>query len=272
MRRMSTIVATALCCAVAATAVGIAPASAAQPTVGDCHNNAPLGPKKGSNLQSVALCEGPHLSETFYVGSLPASFPDPTKATAKQIAAARASNCTVARMNTYMGLNSPIPTRFRPVALFPDTLQYGAGERWIRCDLVYSTGLSIGEMPKPAAQWVGENAGDLSVFNYCTPGVGYSKMPSPTKTSAQSCDSPTKQWVLVARPTVGTIAQKYPGSRSLNSKAASKCKVFKNTYSGGIKDPYSRGWSYIYPMAKGWTEGVRTVSCWVPLKQYINSK
>jgi len=276
MRRIARIVAAAACCASISasltTAFGLPPASAAEPTSGQCHVNAPLGPKKGSNLQSTASCEGPHLSETFFVGSLPASFPDPAKASAKQIAAVRASNCTVQRMNAYMGLNSPVPSRFRPVALFPNSVEYAAGDRWIRCDLVYSSGLSLGEMPKPAAQWVGDNVADLSVFNYCTPGVGYSKMPSPTKTSAQQCTNPSKQWVLVSRPTVGSIGQKYPGSRSLNSKAAAKCKGFKNTYSGGIKDPYSRGWSYIYPMAKGWTEGVRTVTCWVPLKQYVNSK
>ncbi len=275
MRLFARTVATAACWATLAatltTTVGIQPANAAEPTTGDCHVNAPLGPQ-GSNLQSTTICEDPHLSETFLVGSLPSGFPDPAKASAKEIAAVRSSNCTEERMNAYMGLNTSIPSRFRPVALFPNSVEYAAGERWIRCDLVYSSGLSLGEIPKPAAAWVADNAADLSVFNYCTPGVGYSKMPSPTKTLAQDCTSPAKQWVLVARPTVGTIGQKYPGSRSLDNKAATKCKAFKNTYSGGISDPYERGWSYIYPMAKGWAEGVRTVSCWVPLKQYVNSK
>lgn len=276
MRRSARTVATAACWATLAaaltTTIGIQPANAAEPKSGDCHVNAPLGPKGGSNLQSTALCEAPHLSETFLVGTLPSRFPDPANASAKEIAAVKASNCTVERMTAYLGLNTPIPSRFRPVALFPNSIEYAAGERWIRCDLVYSSGLSLGEIPKPAAAWVADNVADLSVFNYCTPGVGYSKMPSPTKTLAEDCTSPTKQWVLVARPVVGTIGRKYPGSRSLDSKAASKCKAFKNTYSGGIKDPYGREWSYIYPMAKGWAEGVRTVSCWVPLKQYINSK
>ena len=95
MSRFAKTVATAACWATVAatltTLIGTQPANAAEPTTGDCHVNAPLGPK-GSNLQSTTICEAPHLSETFLVGSLPSGFPDPAKATAKQIAAVRASN------------------------------------------------------------------------------------------------------------------------------------------------------------------------------------
>jgi hypothetical protein len=262
--------------ALAATAVAssvlVVPAQAAEPTAGQCYDYPTSALAKVSNTAAPVACEGPHRAETFFTGALSANFPDPAKATARQLADARVNNCSRDRMNSYLTLTTALPSRFRPVAIFPSTEQYAAGERWIRCDVVFSTGLGIGVMTKPAPVWVAENAANAATFNFCSPGVGYSNMPSPTKTQAQPCTNPSKQWILVANPAVAKIWQKYPGARTLNARASAKCKVYKNTYNGGIKDSFARGWSYIYPMAKGWSAGVRTASCWVPLKQYNNTK
>ena len=259
------------CLALTSVVLGV-PASATTPTTGNCYNYPTFALQKVSNPASPVPCEGSHRAETFFTGSLAARFPDPAKATVRQIADARVNNCTPARMNAYLGLNTALPTRFRPVAVFPSTAEYAAGERWIRCDVVYSTALGIGVLTQPAPAWVAASAETPGSFSFCTPGVGFARMPSPTKTTAQPCTNPTKQWILVANPAVGKIWQKYPGYRTLERRAATACRAYKNKYNGGLKDPFARGWSYIYPMAQGWSNGVRTASCWVPLKQYRNTK
>ena len=94
-------------------------------------------------------------------------------------------------------------------------------------------------------------------------------MPSATKTRITACTRPTKEWILVATPTIAKVWQPYPGARTLGRKSATACRPYASTYNGGIKDPYARGWWYIYPIAKGWATGTRTTSCWVPLGQYL---
>lgn len=244
-------------------------AQAAQPAVGQCYDYPASALKSPSNDAAPVACEGPHRAETFFVGALAPAFPDPARASIRQRLDATANNCTLDRMNAYLGLSLPIPSRFRPVAVFPSSAEHAAGARWIRCDVVFDAGLGIGGMTQPAPGWVAANAANPTAFAACTNGVGYSRVPSATKTQIGPCTNPTKQWILVARPTIAKIWQKYPGARALGSKSEKVCKPYKNTFNGGIKDAYARGWWFIYPMAKGWSAGTRTTSCWVPLKQYL---
>lgn len=266
LRRIATL---ALSLTVSALALPLvaAPAQAA-PTTGQCWDYQAKALAKLAVAGDPVACEGPHRAETFAVTTLPAGFPALADATTRQVVAVREGACTEAAMRAYLGLGEGLPTRFRPVAVFPSEAQRAAGEQWVRCDVVFDTGLALGVIPKSAPAWVAENAANPIAFGYCTPGVGYSKMPSPTKTLAQQCSAPTKQWLLVARPSLGKAAAKYPGARALDRRASQACSRYKNTFNGGLKDPYARGWAYIYPMPKGWNDGMRTASCWVPLKQY----
>lgn len=250
--------------------MGAAPASAA-PAAGLCWDYDAKALAKLAVPGGPVACEGPHRAETFAVGTLPESFPAIAEATTRQVVAVRTSVCTEAAMRAYLGLPGTLPSRFRPVAVFPTAEQFAAGERWVRCDAVFDTGLGLGVMPKGAPAWIAENAANPLAFAFCTPSTGYSKMPSPTKTAAQECTAPTRQWVLVDRPVMGGAGAKYPGARALDKKATRACARFKNTFNGGLKDPYARGWSYIYPMQAGWNDGMRTASCWVPLKQYLDT-
>lgn len=269
MRRIITILSVGAIALVslAATATG----ASAAPTVGQCWDYEAKALAKLAVPGDPIACEGPHRAETFAVGTLPSNFPALHDATTRQVVTVRTAACTEPAMRAYLGLAGPLPTRFRPVAVFPSDSQLTAGERWVRCDAVFDTGLGIGVMPKSAPAWVAENAANPDAFSFCTPSTGYSKMPSPTKTAAQACTDPTKQWILVDRPTMGRAAQSYPGARALDKRATKACAKFRNTFNGGLKDPYARGWSYIYPMPKGWNEGMRTASCWVPLKQYLDT-
>ena len=247
------------------------PAWAAAPTSGQCWTYDAKALSRLAVPGDPVSCEGPHRAETFAVGTLPAGFPKLADAMVRQVVAIRQSTCTPAALAAYLGSTGPLPSRFRAVAVFPSDAQVTAGERWVRCDLVYDTGRDFGAMPKPAPAWVAENAANPIAFAFCTPGVGFSKMPSPTNTVAQECTAPTKQWILVSRPTVGKPAQAYPGANALDRRTSKHCARFRNVYNGGFKDPYARGWSYIYPMPKGWNDGVREATCWVPLKQYLDT-
>ncbi len=246
-----------------------APAQAAEPAVGQCFDYAAAALAKPSIDANPVSCEGPHRAETFFVGTLPGNFPDPQTASVRQRLDAQANACTADQMNAYLGLASSLPTRFRPVAVYPSSSEYANGARWIRCDVVFDEGLGIGVMPKPAPAWVAENAGNPTAFAACTPSTGYNKVPSPTRTQITACTEPTKQWIRVSTPTIAKIWQKYPGANALNAISSRKCKPVKDVYHGGLKDSWARGWWFIYPMAKGWNDGMRTTSCWVPLKQYL---
>lgn len=269
MRRSITSVIVA---AVGVAALGLtAPATNAAPAAGQCWDYEAKALTKLAVPGAPIACEGPHRAETFAVATLPEGFTSLKDATVRQVVAIRTAACTPAALRAYLGLTAPLPSRFRPAAVFPSDAQLAAGERWVRCDVVYDTGLGIGVMPKAAPAWVAENAANPNAFSFCTPSTGYSKMPSPTKTAAQECNNPAKQWILVDRPTMGKAAQRYPGTRTLDKRATKACAKYRNTFNGGLKDPYARGWSYIYPMPKGWNEGMRTATCWVPLKQYLDT-
>ena len=258
--------------ALTSVAVGVTPATAsAAPSVGACWDYEAKALTRLAVPGDPIPCEGPHRAETFAIGTLPADFPRLEDATMRQVVAVRSAACTEPAMRGYLGLPEGLPTRFRPVAVFPSNAQLAAGERWLRCDVVFDTGLGFGVMPKAAPAWVAENAANPTAFAFCTPSTGYFTMPSPTRTLAQACDNPAKQWILVARPTMGKPAQNYPGARALDRRASRACARYKDVYNGGLKDKYQRGWSYIFPLAKGWTEGLRTGSCWVPLKQYLDT-
>ena len=255
---------------IAATAlVGLPAPAAAAPTLGQCWDYPAKALAKLAVPGDPVPCDGPHRAETFAVGTLPAGFPRLEDATMRQVVAVRSAACTEPGLRAYLGLPEGLPTRFRAVAVFPSNDQLAAGERWLRCDAVYDAGRDLGAMPKPAPAWVAENLANPTAFAFCTPGTGYFKMPSPTRTLAQECTDPAKQWILVARPTMGKPAQNYPGARTLDRRGNRACAKYKDVYNGGQKDRYQRGWAYTFPLAKGWSEGLRTGTCWVPLKQYL---
>ena len=255
---------------VAATALLAAPpASASAPAVGECWDYRAKALARLAVPGAPVPCEGPHRAETFAIGALPADFPRLEDATTRQVVAVRTAACTERGMRAYLGLPDGLPTRFRAVAVFPSNAQLAAGERWLRCDAVYDTGLDLGVMPKAAPAWVAENAANPTAFSLCTPSTGAFRMPSATRTLAQECTDPARQWILVARPTMGRPAQDYPGANALDRRGSRACSKYKDVYNGGQKDRYQRGWAYTFPLAKGWSEGLRTGTCWVPLKQYL---
>ena len=264
------LVACALAVALAIGVLGAPPAQASEaPSVGTCYGYAAKEAKEFTTNSGPVDCAGPHTAEVFAVGTAPASMPDPRSAKPAQILAATKSNCTAAAMRSYLGLPDEFPTRFQFKAHFPSAEQWAAGQRWVRCDVTLRDQLALGTWAGTAPAAV--QAQGAAAFRFCTPSIGLLEAPDATKTRAQNCSDPKKQWLLVATQTLGLSGARFPGLTRLQKKATRTCKKYRNVYHGGLKDDFTRGWYYFIPTSVGWRAGDREVKCWVPLQQFQNT-
>lgn len=249
--------------------VALAPAaSAAEPVVGACYDYPAAAAKKPQNPAGPVPCEGPHTAEAYFLTQLPTAFPEPSTASPRQVVDAVANACTLERAYAYLGLTPDLPTRFQSYGVFPTTGQWSAGDHWLRCDVTIRSGTGLGKWTGSGPAWVASQ--NPTSFRYCTPSTGYAQVPSPNKTQVVPCTNPPKQWIMVSTPSLGKIWSKYPGNKALNAKATRACKSMKDVYAGGLPN-LARGWYYIIPTSKGWADGRRTASCFVPLKQFLGS-
>jgi len=241
--------------------------ASAPPDVGACYDYSASQGVRGASTPPVNCAEN-HRAETFFVGSVSGRFPGPNQATRRDRGREIARNCTDSRLQNYLGLTSNFPTRFRIFAHFPNQQQWNAGQRWVRCDLGLRSGLELEKWRGSAPALVASTP--RAQFNYCTPSVGFLSWPDPLRTRAQSCNAPKKQWILVAKPTLGAATARYRGQRSTERIAQTKCREFRNTYPGKKPRP-ERAWFFSYPTSAGWDEGERQALCWVPLSQYVDT-
>ena len=128
----STVTAAAAAATVLAALIAPPTAAAAEPVVGTCFDYAKSTLGKVSSSATPVPCTAKHTAETYYARTLPDSFGIPSKAsTAARLSAAEA--CSVAAMNTYVGLTDRrLPSRFLTAVLFPTNDEWKAGERWMR--------------------------------------------------------------------------------------------------------------------------------------------
>ncbi|MFM7147057.1 MAG: septum formation family protein [Actinomycetales bacterium] len=246
------------------------PAAASEaPSVGTCYGYSAKEAKEFSTTSGPVDCAGPHTAEVFAVGTAPATMSDPRSAKPGQIIAATKSSCTQAGLKAYLGLTDDFPTRFQFKAHFPNAEQWAAGQRWVRCDATLRDQLALGTWAGTAAATV--QAQGAAAFRFCTPSVGLLEAPDATRTRAQNCTDPKKQWILVATQALGLSGAKFPGLTRLQKKATAICKRYRNVYHGGLKDDFTRGWYYFIPTSVGWKAGDREVKCWVPLQQFQNT-
>jgi hypothetical protein len=248
--------------------VALAPAAqAAPPAPGTCWAyNVKQAEQRASG--SAVECAANHTAETFFVGTLGSNFPDPTKVSTRVIGREFARNCTIQRMNSYLGVSQGLPLRTRVFMFLPNAAQWQAGERWVRCDVALRTGLELEKLRGPLPELVA--ASPVSTLQYCTPSVGFIAWPDPVRTRAQRCNAPKKQWILVGTPQLGEPAAKFPGQRVSERRARDRCAKFRDTYPGE-KTKADRNWFYSYPTSVGWDRGERNALCWVPLQQYADT-
>lgn len=254
---------------VAVPGIALAPAAAAAPSVGECRDLTRAQVEAGRTDAPPVDCAGPHRTETFAVGMLPASFPGPARASVRQRIDAVEQACTRDRMDAYLGLQADFPNRFAAIGAFPTPAQWEVGERWVRCDLVLREALGFGRWRGPAPALVA--ASDAAVFRFCTPSERYYGIPDARRLRAVACGRPASQWILVATPELGGVWSRFPGAKAIARKARAAREPLKNTYPGTIAKPGERGWFYVVPTATGWARGDRDAKCLVPLRQYLES-
>ena len=246
----------------------VAPAAqAAAPAPGTCWAYSVKQAEQRASGSAVE-CTASHTAETFFVGTLRENFPDPAKVSTREIGREFARNCTIQRMNAYLGVSQGLPLRTRIFMFLPNAAQWQAGERWVRCDVAMRSGLELEKLRGPLPDLIASSP--ANAFQYCTPSVGFIEWPDPVRTRAQRCNAPKKQWILVGTPKLGEPAAKFPGQRAAERRARDRCAQFRDTYPGG-KRKTDRNWFYIYPTTVGWDRGERNASCWVPLQQYADT-
>lgn len=243
----------------------VPPAAATQPqapaTQDACYDYKATGTKAQAATAPAIPCDGPHTTQTFYVGSLPDSFGVPDKAGAQaRVRATRA--CTTEAMNTYLGLtNTTIPSRFQIVAVFPTPGQWNAGERWVRCDVALRGGRNYTSFAGSAQQLVASTP--RAQFDFCTPSV-----PGSRTKAAYPCTQPKKNWIMIAERDLGSIGSNFPGSRSVERKAKRICEKLANKYT--VRNKFYPWWA-IWPTRVGWRDGDRTAQCFVPYEEYLKT-
>ena len=238
----------------------VAPTSAsAAPLVGACYSYKTAVLTEASTPAPAVDCTAQHTAETYFVGTVPASFGLPSEASkAKILAAGRP--CTVRAMNSYLGLQDrELPSRFRTVVLFPTDDQWAAGERWVRCDVVLQGGLQLKAYAGTAAALVAATPAEQ--FNFCTP-----QEPNARATAAYPCLSPRKNWIKVLDQELGGPGSSFPGTSTVERKTRALCAKQGKKWDGKEKYP---GWWAIWPTQAGWKEGKRSAQCFVPFKQYL---
>jgi hypothetical protein len=231
-------------------------------TVGNCFNYKSSGTKDQAASAPAVDCTTPHTAQTYWTGTLPESFGVPEKAKAasrlKQI-----QPCTVKNLNAFVNLGDrKLPTRLQSVSIFPSKAQWGAGQRWVRCDVVFRAGKSYKPLSTPMAEFVATTP--ISQLNFCTP-----RVPGNRTTSAYPCTNVKKKWIMILERNLGTTpTKKFPGSRAVEFQTKRICENAAKPYVT-LKKYYP--WWAIWPASAGWSRGDRTAQCFVPYSEFVKN-
>ncbi|CAB4675996.1 unannotated protein [freshwater metagenome] len=235
-----------------------APAQAATPAIGECYNYPITVRDEVSSAAGAVSCTSAHTAETYWTGSLKPTFGPPSKATPGARLAATTA-CNTQTLNAYVAMpGRTLPSRWLSFAIFPTDAQWSAGERWVRCDAVFKTGLKLTNLTSKAADFVVATGIDYS--NFCTP-----SQPNGRNTESYPCADPKKNWIMVAARDLGGPGTKFPGTSNVEKRTRAICSKIAKRYNGASKFP---SWWAIWPTDRGWKEGRREAQCLVPLAQY----
>lgn len=236
------------------------------PTIDACFDYAApkrMTPQARARIARTAPvdCAKNHTAQTYWTGTLPKSFGDPTRSSgAARAAATRA--CTTKALTTYLGLTErTIPSRFQTITVFPTRAQWRAGERWVRCDAILRGGRGFTTITGTFQAFIAARNPD--VFDFCTAGV-----PGTRTTTAYPCTKPKKNWVMIREVELGGPQKRFPGKRGVERRSKAICERAGKAYSGGQR---FHAWWAIWPTGVGWRQGDRTAQCFVPLADYLSA-
>lgn len=244
---------------VGASALTSSPIAAVE--VDQCYGYKSSGTKDQAASAPPVDCASEHTAQTFWVGTLPANFGVPEKASvAAQLRAT--APCTVDLINQFLGMPTrKLPSRFQSISVFPSEAQWNAGERWVRCDVILRGGKSFKSFAGTAQALVASTPADT--FNFCTPGV-----PGNRTTSAYPCLNQKKNWIMILEKDLGNPASTFPGSRSVESRTKKICSNAAKPYV--VLKKYYPWWA-IWPEQSGWKRGIRTAECFVPYSEFVKT-
>jgi hypothetical protein len=230
--------------------------------VGNCFDYKSSGTKDQAASAPAVDCATPHAAQTYWVGTLPENFGVPAKATAASRLKAT-QPCTIDSINAFVNIVDPkLPTRLQNVSIFPSRAQWGAGQRWVRCDVVFREGKSYKQLSTPVAEFVA--ATPSSQLNFCTSGV-----PGNRTTSAYPCTNVKKNWIMILEKNLGTTpTKKFPGARTVENQTKRICENAAKPYVT-LKKYYP--WWAIWPASAGWSRGDRTAQCFVPYSEFVKN-
>jgi len=231
-------------------------------TVGNCFNYKSSGTKDQAASAPAVDCATPHTAQTYWAGTLPGAFGVPEKATAAS-RLKQTRPCTVANVNTFVNLTDrKLPTRLQSVSIFPSKTQWDAGQRWVRCDVVFREGKSYKSLSTTMAEFIAATPADQ--LDFCTQSV-----PGNRTTSAYPCTNVKKNWIMVLEKNLGTTpTKKFPGSRAVEFQTKRICEKAAKPYVT-LKKYYP--WWAIWPASVGWSRGDRTAQCFVPYSEYVKN-
>lgn len=244
------------------------PATAApkSPPVDGCYDYAApkrMTPQARARIARSAPvdCAGKHTAQTYWVGTLPNAFGDPTRSSgAARAKATRA--CTARALTTYLGLTDrAIPSRFQTITVFPTRAQWREGQRWVRCDAILRGGRGFTTVTGPFQQLIA--TADPDSLDFCTAGV-----PGTRTTTAFPCTKPKKNWVMIREVELGGPQKRFPGRRAVERRSKTICEKAGKAYSGGQR---FHAWWAIWPTGVGWRQGDRTAQCFVPFADYLTA-
>ncbi len=221
--------------------------------------------KSGTKDQAASAvpieCTRPHTAQTYWAGTLPNNFGVPEKASISARLKAT-SRCTTKNLESFLGMaNRKLPSRFTSIPVMPTKAQWNAGERWVRCDAALLGGKGYQSLKVPAQEFVAANAPET--FNFCTPGVPGNKI-----SAVYPCLNVKKNWILIKEKQVGTPTSRYPGNNSLSNNSNKTCKAAAKPFT--VLKKYYPFWQ-IWPSQAGWQRGSRTILCFVPYKEFMQT-
>jgi hypothetical protein len=247
---------------------GATPVAAApeEPSIDACYDySAPkrMTPQARARIARSAPidCTRAHTAQTYWVGTVPESFGNPRRASGTSRARATRA-CTARALTTYLGLSDrTIPSRFQTITVFPSSVQWQKGQRWVRCDAILRGGRGFTPVTGPFQEFI--TTRDPDSLDFCTPGV-----PGTRTTTAYPCTKPKKNWVMIREVELGGPQKRFPGRRAVERRSKAICEKAAKVYSGGQR---FHAWWGIWPTGAGWRQGDRTAQCFVPFADYLKA-
>jgi hypothetical protein len=225
------------------------------PEEGECRGVSVAQLRTIVNDEPPVPCRRPHTVVTYFVDTLPESATRDAIAPADERVEAAADRICRSQFADYVGGNRSDRrlSMLTPTYFLPPSEQWNFGARWVRCDVyAYATPTRLADLPR-SLEGALERGRTSEDFARC----------SPVSPNAQSfrhvvCTEP-HQWRAVATTTVGGENERYPGARTVQERARSRCEAPVREY---LQTDAAFSYGFEVPQQDAWSDGDRIGLCW----------